>query len=102
MNRIGEMHKAKAQSLFAHYMREATGYWDSDNESEWAEIIDRVIDAAVAESKEIFAAPPALPDVTQDDTLVRIATALERIAHVLETSTPRPDRGLGLPPDIFA
>lgn len=86
MSSISEMHKAQAQSLFTHYMRAATGYTDSDNESEWDEIIERIIDAAVAESEEVYASPPALLEVTQDDSLERIATALESIAVSLRGS----------------
>ncbi len=87
MSSISEMHKAKAQSLFTHYMKTAIGYADSDSVSEWDEIIDRIIDAAVAEAKEIYAAPPAMLEAVQDDALDRIASALERIANVLGASS---------------
>lgn len=87
MSSISEMHKAKAQSLLAHSMQEATGYTDLDCISEWNEIIQRTIDAAVAEAKEIYAAPPAMLEAVQDDALDRIASALERIANVLGASS---------------
>ena len=73
--------KQRATSLLQHYMKfglEAAGYrWDSDNQSEVADIVDSIIDAATATP-----AQPAEP--AQPDALTRIAVALERIANRLD------------------
>ena len=70
--------KQRATSLLQHYLKfglEAAGYrWDSDNQSEVADIVDSIIDAATA--------TPAQP--AQPDALTRIADALERIANRLD------------------
>ena len=71
-------HTARAKSLLAHYLKfglEAAGYrWDGDNQSEVADIVDSIIDAATA--------TPAQP--AEPDALTRIAVALERIANRLD------------------
>ena len=68
----------RATSLLQHYLKfglEAAGYrWDGDNQSEVADIVDSIIDAATA--------TPAQP--AEPDALTRIAVALERIANALE------------------
>lgn len=79
-------HTARAQSLLAHYLKfglEAAGYrWDGDNQSEVADIVDSIIDAAQA------AQPSTINNSTaQPDALTRIADALERIADILLTDS---------------
>ena len=68
----------RATSLLQHYLKfglEAAGYrWDGDNQSEVADIVDSIIDAATA--------TPAQP--AEPDALTRIAVALERSADALE------------------
>ena len=69
-----------AKRLLAHYLKfgleAAGGRWGSDNQSEVADIVDSIIDAAgQAVADVILAASPAQPDA-----LTRIADALERIA----------------------
>ncbi len=68
----------RATSLLQHYLKfgsDAAGYrWDGDNQSEVADIVDSIIDAA--------AATPAQP--AEPDALTRIADALERIANRLD------------------
>ena len=70
--------KQRATSLLQHYLKfglEAAGYrWDGDNQSEVADIVDSIIDAATA--------TPAQP--AEPDALTRIAVALERSADALE------------------
>ena len=76
--------KQRAISLLQHYLKfglEAAGYrWDGDNQSEVADIVDSIIDAAgQAVADVILAASSAQPDA-----LTRIAVALERIAEKLD------------------
>ena len=63
--------KQRATSLLQHYLKfglEAAGYrWDGDNQSEVADIVDSIIDAAgQAVADVILAAQPAQPDSQTD------------------------------------
>ena len=83
-------HTARAKSLLAHYLKfglEAAGYrWDGDNQSEVADIIDSIIDAAQpAQPSTISNQQSSINNSTaQPDALERIADALERIADKLD------------------
>ena len=89
----------RATSLLQHYLKfglEAAGYrWDGDNQSEVADIVDSIIDAAgQAVADVILAASSGQPDEpVQPDALTRIAVALENIAHTLDEIS---DRGSGI------
>ena len=105
--------KQRATSLLQHYLKfglEAAGYrWDSDNQSEVADIVDSIIDAATATPAQPAMDPDPVIQARQwarmftermpnaygiefggeDSALTRIAIALERIADRLDEVSAR-------------
>ena len=105
--------KQRATSLLQHYLKfglEAAGYrWDGDNQSEVADIVDSIIDAATATPAQPAMDPDPVIQARQwarmfnermpnaygidisfeDSALTRIAIALEHIAERLDEVSAR-------------
>lgn len=83
--------KQRATSLLQHYLKfglEAAGYrWDSDNQSEVADIVDRIIDAR-NEPTPTTASTPAEPDMIQQaGQLLAMLQAGKPICHGMSASS---------------